>query len=825
MGAFRSFGRNPTYALVPDLLTDTVIFAYALWTIACHATILLEGNVRYGLTAGAISAALCFVIVMLLLWKRPSWRDAYFDDLRESPCFADVPLSNRATIALLILIPLVVITWLTTRSAWFVWIEIVIGYCGVSLYGLRIPTLAAVKSNTNVYSGRIATIALVTSAFICMGFTLIAFRPRSDEGFYSSLAVSVVNYPDLALMKYKTLHGPATQFLSEQLQYPPYRVHSFELLGGYLSYLTGFESINIVHLFIAPFFALFAPFAIARLLKVLTPRYWLAALLITLSFYFIEGSGGRGFANQAFIRFFNGKSVMLTVAVPLVFAYGLRFGSKPTVSRFILLACSQISTVGMSSTGIWLAPLIATISVAVAVPTRRDFLRTMGLSLLSSVYVLLLGLWVARQMHVHALDVSELAPLEKRNHSYFGLLNWTLPQVFGNGWTFIAHLSSIALACVLARNSATWRLFAALGLLLSVGLANPFFEKIVQNYITGRLTYERLFWILPVPVAFGIWSTNLFNFINKITKSWIAFLVLFGAIGLYYWIATERLVISKANDASFVFPPTVKMWPKEREVARRVCTYVQNDKYVLAPKGVSTQLITMSKCGIPLISEMRWMSGARPEIHRRNKMVDFVTKTDIDLERVGSFDEWLHKYSISCVVTTKREYRNPWLYDLLQQGGFKKAESVYGFRIWLLEKKKEPWTLWRARHVAKAICKHAQNSSLVLAPLGVSLHLHEIKECAKPLIAYESQKNNVKLSEKELRRLDDLISRKGDLGTKDIEWFTHAVENNNVGCVTMFKDAFDNIRVKKIINDLGFKDNLLIDNHLIMIRESPDIVK
>jgi hypothetical protein len=810
--------RKSTFLPLTDILIDVVIFAYSLWTIACNITVILEGNTRYGLTAGAVITVACFVTVVVLVWRRQIWREAYLQDLRQPPFFPEVSLSNRARLALFLAIPVVVITWITTRNPWLTWIEIVVGYCAAGYYAFRIPALATPESETKVYEERVADIALFGAAFICMAFTLLVVRPRTDETFYSSMAVALTNYPDVAVSKYTTLHGLTSEVLAERAIFLPYRVHSFELFGGYLSYLTGIEAINIVHLVIAPFFGWLTPFVIARLLRLLTPRYWLAALFVTLSFYFLEGSGGRGYANQAFVRFFNGKSVMLTVAVPLLFVYGLRFGSKPTLIRFILLACSQIATVGMSSTGIWMAPLITVVSVAVALPERRAALRTIGLSLLSSGYVLLLGLGLARQMISGTPIVNEIASSSVSVPSIIEQLGETFSPVFGKELTAVAHLASFALVCSLARTSVTWRLFAALGAVLSLGLANPFLVNVVQNYVTGPSTYERIFWVLPVPIAVGIWSTNLFWLAKKVMPAWISVLAVLATISSYYFIAIDRPVVSKANGAWLTFPPTIKVWPQHLEAARRVCDYVENDKYVLAPKNVSLLLGTMSKCGIPLITEERWMSGTKEDTERRTRLAAFVTATDISIDWTDEFYQWLSKYKISAVVTTKKAFRNNWLRELLLQAGFAKEENVGGYVIWLRDDSSRTQILRRAKNVARSTCGLAQDAPFALAPFGISRQLASLKKCPKPLIAYHPRYAGVRLGNDELRRLDTLVSRTGDLLENEVDWFARAIEDNKVGAVVMLKKAGENQKVKTILKDLGFIENI-VNNNLIFVRE------
>jgi hypothetical protein len=805
---------KPFASWPPELLTDALVFGYALWTVACHAVVLLEGTPRIALTGAALVAATCFAgVILLLRWRKP-WREAYLRDLEQAPQWALVPLTARARLLVLLSIPLVVVTWYLTRNSWIVWIQVLLGYCAVSIYGLKLGAVSGREDEVSVPGERRVLVVVFVAAAASAIFTLLAFRPRSDECFYLSVAISVSDYPEQALLKFSTVHGPATAFLPVQHLYPPYRVHSFELLGGYLSYLSGIDAVNIVHFFIAPFFGFFVPLAIARLLKLLTPRYWLGALFIVLSFYLIEGTADRGYANQAFVRLFNGKSVMLTVGVPLLFAYGLRFGAKPSRWRFALLVFTQISALGMSSTGIWLAPAIAMISVLVAIPALRVAPRTMAMALLSSAYVLLMGIWVAAQMGVGG-DADSASAVDRSAN--FGLLGYKMRTVLGGERTVIAHLSGVALACVLARNAATWRLFASLGLVMSAVMANPFFVNQVTRFITGLQTYQRIFWLVPVPVALGLWCTGAFHFIRNVARTRLSIFAILMALLAYYWVATERLVISHANHAQIKIPPRVKMWPRNREIAERVCQFAPKGTRVLAPKGISQQLITVHDCGFPLIATMRWMSAPIKEERRRNKLVRLVSEvSDIRLNRTEWFVEWINKYRITAIVMNDDGIRNRWVRTLIKQTGFEKVEYLRKHHIWVFDPKPS-WTLRWHRTVAGSTCKRSPQGTIVLAPFGVSRQI-ALSGCAKPLIAYHAPEESIGLSPDELRRLDELISRDEDIPEDETEWLSRAIVGTNVGSVVLYKKAFKNLRVKSVLDKLGFRKVKTVEYHEIWVR-------
>jgi hypothetical protein len=667
-----------------------VIVVYGLWTVVSTMTTMVSGTPRVGLGGGVV-AIFALAVVAALPRVRRRWLGAYLSDLRSVECLAPVG-SDRLRGLLLLGAAGVVAAWLLTRSALLVWSCALIVCAAVIAVGARerVADEATTDPSPPIASWQMA--ALHAIALLCGLFTLLTVRPRTDDPFYVNMSVAVADFPDRPLLAVRTMHGPSTATLPLQPMFPPYRVHSFESLGGYLSHLTGIDAIAVVHFGMATFFGWFAVFAIARLMRIATPRYWLLALLVTIAYYWIEGTAGRGYSNQAFVRLFHGKSVMLTAAVPLILAYGIRFGLRPTPPRFALLALAQISAMGMTSTAIWLAPMLAMFAVVGATPQLKRIPLSALLSAASSFYVVGMALWVRMQMSTDTRNMVAARAAKKAGASFidlaFSRLGYVMKDVLGVEHTPAALLVVAALGCLLAEKAAVFRVLGAISFFLVAFMINPWLGDFVASSITGSLTYERVFWLLPVPVALGLAVAGTIALLRDRIGLFPASAVAAVALAMFFVVATQRLVVSKENNAWLKYPPALKVGAGSRRVALAVCGFAPLGHTVLASETISRQLAMIHRCGHPLIAGMRWMSAPIKEERRRMKLQRYVSeRRDLAPDEVDLLRQGLTDYQISVVVMTAKAMGNRSVKYVLKKQRFKKIKVVEKHHIYALDEK------------------------------------------------------------------------------------------------------------------------------------------
>ncbi len=669
---------------------DAVITAYGLWTIVSTLTTVSGASARAGLTAGSL-LMLGLAVLAALPRVRARWLPSYLADVRQADALAPFVPSVRLRAGLLLASVAAAALWLLTRAPLLAWLSALFVCAAFVVAGLRLAPNAAEAGSSPPPLSRAQLYAVHGLALACALLTLSCVRPRTDDPFYINMSVGIADHPERPLLAVATMHGPVTDRLPQQTMFVPYRVHSFESLGGYLSYLTGIDAIAVVHFGLATFFGWFAVLALARLFRIAAPRHWLLALVATLVYYFVEGSAGRGFANQAFVRMFHGKAAMLTALVPLILAYGIRYGTRPSRWRFALLSLAQICAMGLTSTAIWLAPMLAMIAVLAATDSPRRFVVAGAQSALSSGYVLAMGLWVRAQISADSRHAIAEAVSTNGHASFteiaFGRLGGAIVQALGEPRTALTLLCAVALACALAERAVVCRMLGALGLVLVAFLANPWLLDFVASSITGSLTYERVFWLLPVPVAFGLCASGMAGQLEGRLGPSRATAAAALASGALLLVATQRFVLSEANGTTLRFPPVLKTSERLRTVAEAACRLAPEGRTILASEAISRQIAMQHHCGHPLIAGMRWMRAPLAEERRRNKMQSYVTAIqEISPESAARFRERLSEYAVSAVVMTPDAMANRPIKEALRELGFVKASTLLKHHLYVLSK-------------------------------------------------------------------------------------------------------------------------------------------
>jgi hypothetical protein len=732
--------------------TDAAVMAYAAWTLAANAAVFVGGGTRALVVAFAISVVAA-IGVMYTVATNARVRRAYLADLGDDPIAPRAPAAPAALLRMLCLPAFTAVAWLATHDAWIAWAGCAVSTVYAVYCALREPPAPEAGAAPPPVLSRRERIALHALALACAAFSLLVVRPRADDTFYLNMAVSVVDHPEQALLAFKNLHGPASDTLAVQRMFPPYRVHSFELLGGVLSYLTGVEAVRVVHFGLATLLCWFTPFAVARLLRLLAPRAWLLGVVVVIAFYMIEGTASRGYANHALVRMFNGKSAMLTLAMPLLIAAGLRYAARPSPLRFALLAAAQIAAVGLSSTALWWAPVVATLSVAAGTPGARALPRRLLGGVASSAYVLALGVWVFSQLGAGAIEPGEAelavdqaadggdvtaggdqpeggadrptggadsaaVASTQRKGSRFDALSEAFEIGIGTERTSIALLAVALSSSALAPTVLGMRLFALLGGAVAVGFANPLLGPWIARYVTGVTTYARVFWLLPVAVGLGTNCAALFSALRAKRGPFASAALSLAAAAVFLAVATDRLVISQANQARLQFPPALKLWPHARAEAEAVCRYAPEDTCVLASQALSLQLPIMHRCGYPLATFDRWMSVSPAEFAKREELVQLMTqREDLPASKAQWFVAALARYRVGTIVLGHEAVHDTRMKALIRLANFERVAMVDWDQIFTHPDASKSAAYER---VAREVCRLAPRSHAVLAPFGVA---------------------------------------------------------------------------------------------------------
>lgn len=290
-----------------DRICDWVCFAFALWTLCCHVVVALGGTLPALIL---LYAAVCCTAAAAVLIVRN--KCTTISRLTEPP--ASLPAKHDHSFAIFQICGLVVCCLGALAFArhgnalvlWF-WIAALLSVATAVFVCGKEPFFRPALHRPSL------EIALWALSLFCVALTLVAHRWSADDAFYVNLAVAAVDFPERPLLRYDSLHG----IEGLPLHMPAYRVQSYELWNGALSYLSGIPAIYCFHWISAATAALLVPLAHAKLFRLLTPRQWPWATAILVLVLISAGETHRWYGSFAFVRMWHGNAIFISVFLPL----------------------------------------------------------------------------------------------------------------------------------------------------------------------------------------------------------------------------------------------------------------------------------------------------------------------------------------------------------------------------------------------------------------------------------------------------------------------------------------------------------------------------
>jgi len=515
--------------------------------------------------------------------------------------------------------------------------------------------------------------ALFGLCALCVTVTLVSHRPDIDDASYVAIAVSVADDPDGPLLARDMVLGlPDVHPLLRA-----YRAQTLEVLEGTLAYLTGFHALDFAHLVIPAIAAFLTPLAYARLFRLVIPARWIWGVVVVLLYLLLVADTHRSYGNFAFVRLHQGKAIFLSVLVPLLISHGLQFARAPNTSHWVQLAATQIASVGMTVSALWMAPLVAGLAVACGVPDRRHLFRILLLGASTSSYVLLLGLWMSR----HVLGSVDSSTVQTSTD----LTVESLQQVLGQGRLALVVLFVVINAWVISQTPIQQRFLTVFPLGFLV-LWSPYWAHWLAENLTHPWLYWRAFWVLPVPALLAVALTApIESRAVRWAPAWLRIASsLAAATALFYWGSSVH-TLSSANGVRFGAPT----WKVPREAFSAACAMtelVPAGAHVLAPPEVEAWIPALHDHPFPLmvrdhyLAQMGSYLGAE-EIERRRQLVQLVSASPVSPNAVELLRAAVRSYPLAAVCLAQQA-STPEAWEALRDAGLQRTDLSPGFEIW-----------------------------------------------------------------------------------------------------------------------------------------------
>jgi len=522
-------------------------------------------------------------------------------------------------------------------------------------------------------------LGLVGISLFAIILTTITVRIDQDDAYYLSITTQALDHPQIATLSYESMYG-----LLESPMATLRRVHSYEVLVAIFSQITKIDHLvcyYIVFPAISCVLLITTYFVIFKKLLV-TNRAALFGVCFTVLALFAWGDSHRTFGNFAFVRLFQGKTILVNIIIPFIVFLSWRFLITKKIGHLVTLVLSVCSATGLSINGILLAPLsilLVFTGTILAQPKEITKWKKNILLLAPCIYPLLIGILIkSNPGNSHILEHfgRNLSPnLPDTNH--------ILGMVLGSNELNLR--SAIALTCLLISPLAIAHYkyrkivmgFVCACVLLLFYPGYPLHLFIAKNASSNFLW--RLSWICPFPLFLGITAGSAANFGNN-KKGGLLFLLLLTA----FVLAPYNWTTSHDNGAYFSLQPH-KMNMKHVSVAKGFIPYIPDKGLILAPEEIAVVMSGL-KDHPPLIFVRRaYLGRLRPKPREDLELLHNAVRREINLSDIPNFISLVVLKDIHSIVFKRKNDINNKLRTQLIANGFQKKHIIKMYQLWTKE--------------------------------------------------------------------------------------------------------------------------------------------
>jgi len=286
-------------------------------------------------------------------------------------------------------------------------------------------------------------------------------------------------------------------------------------------------------------------------------------------------------------RLWQGKVILLCLVVPLLLVYALRYVDRPTTFRLVPLALGSLAAIGLSTTAIFLVPVIAVGSMTPLV-LRARWRAAAGFAALA-LYPLGTGV-VSIAVGGHSADDFGDRLLYRFDPS------WIAHAIFLSGGLALVGVVCVLLGALLVPHPAarltTGLLVLATGLVFIPGATQAAYD------LTGLgPTLWRLSWVATVPALVGVAAVTLVGVLRRRVRDsrerWVVPVTVAVVLGLAATIGVP--IWGEPSTGASVRAPFHWQRPTPSMVAaKQVLGVLRPGERVLAPQGLAVTLAISS---------------------------------------------------------------------------------------------------------------------------------------------------------------------------------------------------------------------------------------
>ena len=489
-----------------EIVLDLAVVALSTWTVAYHVCLLLQLGVPW-----AVSLQVLALVGWGFLARRASpgpggcrWGPQPRTPTARTPAAQAAPAESSHTEPLLIAAavvsgaaaafllavnaswPAVAGLWLTSAVAGTVWA------------GLRLRRAPSIEKagqegdpdpESQQPTGTLVAIAWATALAVLSVFTL---RPNPDDLYYVNLSQWVVEHGTFPVRD--TIFS---DLVFPMASWPP--VASYDAMVGTLGRLAGLPAASVVYLLVPPAATFLSVLAIWRLLRAWRVKAVGVALSLALVFLLFDGGPGYAAPGALFLtRLWQGKVILLCILVPILLVYALRYVERPTWDRAGWLFAGGVAAVGLSTSAMFVVPLIA-LAGAAPLCVRRPKEGLLGFFAMAA-YPLAAGT-VTVAVGGHSADLFDDRKLYRFDPEWFG------HEIFRDGALGAIGVAAVLAGALLVPHQAARVTTGALAVITGLTFV-PGVTNLSYDLVGLGPTLWRVSWVASVAALVGVMGAH-----------------------------------------------------------------------------------------------------------------------------------------------------------------------------------------------------------------------------------------------------------------------------------------------------------------------------
>ena len=640
------------------------------WTVYCYAMVLFASSF-----SDLMAWSFVPIVTALGIWAVCTRRSTLVDTSRivgiTQPVLTAGPNSGALWVLLALIISALMLR-LFDIHYWPVWILLL---CSSMLVFRSVSTSAALCNDEPVPRPNWQRAGIV--ALVLFGVVLVAITHRvdQDDAQYLNFVVTAMDFPLEPLFS----HSGLWQDPKVPLESTIYKFHTYELLVAALSDVFGVHHKTLYYLRLAPIFGGIAVLVHWRLAQHLAPQYALSVLLTWLVLIIALGASHREFGNFAFVRLYQGKSLLVTIGLPLCILLGLRFAELPDKRRALALGMAIIASTGLSSSALATVPFVvaATLCGGLLGASRVAVTRIIAGGLASGLFLGAIGLFLVASIKTGN---------EIHGMSLFGS-GTGLSIVLGEGILGAFILVLFPVAPLFVAGFRRRRLYALTTLVFLGVVLNPWSGDFLAKNLDKALEW-RLFWSVPFVISASISMVGLAALLaQKVPwlKRYAVLLIMLAAV-LFF---SGQWSVSPGNRVVIAFP-RLKVEPTPHALAEEIVRRAPLRSTIYAPTWIAEWISTFRVHPYPLIVRPLYFKFGRirdyfgdSELDRRRRVMAFLQGQDKDLSTAAFFQSQLAIDRPTFVVYDSRVEMAPAIEKVLGAAGYLEEERDI-YRLWHL---------------------------------------------------------------------------------------------------------------------------------------------